>query len=508
MGTTDIEAPVRSRIPAGARGVLLTLAVVVAYVPSLRGPFLSWDDPWLVEGNPVLATHDTASLGRIWTDFGVETRITLGAEYLPVRDTVLWLETALFGSWAPALRIANLIWYVTAVLLLRAYLLRALGPSAGEAAAWLFALHPAHVESVAWIAGHKDTLALLFVAAALALHARGGRATCWVAPLLGVAHLCKAVSVVGVALLLAHDCLARRRPDWRVYVPAVLLAAGASWLHASVGATVGMQSGRASLAAVGGIWPAYFALVAWPPRLSIVHDLPSPALWGHVVILVLGALAVALARFRKSRLPLFAWIWFVLPLLPVSGLFYSLQNATADRYLLLSVLGPLVLVAAIPARPALLFSLALVLGACSAMRAWQFRADLPLWEDAVAKTRTNAVAPFKLGTCFENTGRPLDAAKAYREALRRDPRGERGRAAANNLAALQAKLGDLRGAEATYRAAHHTWPRDPKILGNLAEVIARQGRLDEARALFRDLLARFPDYQAGRRNYEAWFGRR
>jgi tetratricopeptide (TPR) repeat protein len=488
--------------------VSLALAVTLAYAASLGGGFLSWDDPWIVQQNPVVSAHDGASLRRIWSDFGVETRVALGAEYLPLRDTVLWLETAAFGVSAPALRSANLLWYLAAVVILRAYLLRALGPRVGEAAAWLFALHPAHAESAAWIAGHKDTLALLFVAASLALYARGGRALHAVVPLLAAAHLCKAVSVVAVALLLAHDWIANRRPDWRVVLPAALLAAAFSVLHAGLGAAVGMQAKARGLAATGGIWPEYLLRTVWPPRLSIAHDLPSPALWGHVAVLCLLAVAIGLAWKRNARLPLFAWIWFVVPLVPVSGLFFALQNATADRYLLLSLLGPLAIVAAMPVRPALLAALVAVFGASTGLRARQFRADLPLWEDAVEKTRRNALAPFKLGTVYEEAGRPDDAARAYLEALRRDPRGEHGRASANNLAKLLAGRGDLAGAERTYRAARVTWPGDPKLLGNLAEVVARQGRLDEARALFDDLLARFPDYAPGRRNYETWFGRR
>jgi hypothetical protein len=374
----------------------------------------------------------------------------------------------------------------------------------GEVAAWLFALHPVHVESAAWIAGHKDTLALLCVAGALVLYAREGRARHAVAPLLGIAHLCKAVSVVGFVLLLAHDFLVRRRPDWRVILPSALLAGGAIALHTAVGEAVGMQDPARGLAAMGGIWLRYLGMTAWPPLLSIVHDAPAPALWGHGIVLLLGVLAATLAR--RGRLPLFAWIWFVIPLLPVSGLFFSLQNMLADRYLLLSLLAPCLLVAALPVPRVGAAVVVLLLGIATAGRASLFTADLPLWADATSKTRTNPVAPFKLGASYEEAGQLEEAGRAYREALRRDPRGETGRAATNNLANLHARQGDLAQAEAIFRTARRTWPDDPKLWGNLAEVVARQGRLDEARAIFEDLLTRHPDYEAGRKNFQAWFG--
>jgi len=486
--------------------VALVAVVALAYLPSLGGGFLSWDDPWLVERNALLATHDASTLARIWTDLSEPTRVALGAEYLPVRDTVVWIETAAFGVSAPALRVANLLFYLVGVLLMRVYLIRALGARVGEAAAWLFALHPAHAESAAWIAGHKDTLALVFVAGALISYARGGRAALAAVPLLAIAHLCKAVSVVGVMLFLAHDGLVRRRPDWRALVPSAVLALGAVVLHATVGSVVGMQGEARGLAAVGGIWPRYLVMVGWPPWLSILHDVPPPALWGHALVLALGGMAAAL--WRRTRLPLFAWVWFVVPLLPVSGIFFSLQNVLADRYLLFSLLAPCLLVAALPIPRVGATVLALVLGITTANRATLFAADVPLWEDAARKTRKSPVAPFKLGTSYEAAGRPEDALRSYREAVRRDPRGETGRSATNNLANLHARRGNLAEAESTYRAARRTWPDDPKLLGNLAEVVARQGRLDEARRLFNELLRRFPDYEPGRRNYEVWFGHR
>src|SRR5437762_2011459 len=153
--TTD-PPPARRSLPPWLAPLGLALAVIAVYAASLRGGFLNYDDDWLIENNPVL--RRSGALRAIWTDLGPDTRQQLGAEYLPVRDTLMWLEVRLVGVDPHALRVVSLLLYLAAVLLLRAYL-RATLPRAGvpaavaELAAFLFALHPVHVESVAWLAG-------------------------------------------------------------------------------------------------------------------------------------------------------------------------------------------------------------------------------------------------------------------------------------------------------------------------------------------------------------------
>src|SRR3954464_533676 len=95
-------------------------AIVLVYALSLRGGFLNYDDDWLVRDNPVL--HGRGALRAIWTDLRPDTRLALGAEYLPVRHTLVWLETRACGFHAPALRVVSLLLYLAAALLMRAYL--------------------------------------------------------------------------------------------------------------------------------------------------------------------------------------------------------------------------------------------------------------------------------------------------------------------------------------------------------------------------------------------------
>ena len=186
---------------------LLVLSVFLVYLPSLGGGFLNLDDPWLVQDNPVFRDPSRQALWLIWSDFSEKARLSLGAEYLPVRDTSVWLDAVCHGLSPGIMRLGNLVAYLMALLCLRGAFRRALGATlAVEIAIFAFALHPVHVESVAWLAGRKDILALLFVALALYVHAGASRSRPLIVTMLLVcAYLSKAQAVVAGGLLVAHD---------------------------------------------------------------------------------------------------------------------------------------------------------------------------------------------------------------------------------------------------------------------------------------------------------------
>jgi hypothetical protein len=149
--TATMTDPARRRwLPIG-----LALAVGAVFSPALAGGFLNYDDPWLIQGNPVFARPLGEALGAIWLDLGRATRLQLGAEYLPLRDTSHLLEIRLLGGARPAfMHAVQLALYVAAVLLFRVALLRSLPQR------WVAELAAVHAETVAWLAGRKDVLAL------------------------------------------------------------------------------------------------------------------------------------------------------------------------------------------------------------------------------------------------------------------------------------------------------------------------------------------------------------
>jgi hypothetical protein len=506
---TGLAASLRARL-SGA-GVAFAAAIVLVYALSLRGGFLNYDDDWLVRDNPVL--HAPHALRAIWTDLGAGTRQALGAEYLPVRDTLVWLEGRTFGFVAPAFRAVSLLLYLAAALLLRRYLRRTLPGPTGETAAWLFALHPVHAESVAWLAGQKDLVALVLVAAALVVY--GGERRRWLVPVLLLAAMFgKAVAVVAPLLLPLHDFLVRRRPRWPVMAASLSAALFAVAVHVRVGRAAGMLaswpggSRLTAAATMGPVWLRYLGASFVPVGLGVHHHVPlrtagDPLAWASYAALVALIIAAGWAARRGQRLWIFALGWFLLPLLPTSQVLAPLQNLMADRYLLLAVLGPCLVLAALAARAPrpVPVGLILVAAALTFSRAQVFTDSVALWTDVTARSPAWPIGWYQLGLAQRDRRDP-EAAASLRRAIALDPAAETARRAGNNLSALLVGTGALAEAQAVARENVAHFPDDPRALNNLAEITARLGQTEEARRLLERLISRFPDYQPGRRNYQ------
>ncbi len=509
--------------------LLLLVAVVVVYAPSLRGGFLDYDDPWLIDQNPVFRQPSLQHLWLIWSDFSRAGRLSIGAEYLPVRDTSVWLESLCHGLTPQVMRGVSLACYFGALTLLRGSLRRVWGASLRvELAILVFALHPLHVESVAWLAGRKDVLALLFVSAALFVHSGQSRLRpLWVPTLLLLAHFSKAQSVIALGLLLAHDLLAQRKPDLRVYAGAAGAAVLAALVHTHVGRLVGITaalpggSRTNALYTLGEILARYLRMLVWPTRLSIVYDVPARthvtlfSLLGFGLLLILLGFGVLLWRRRQTPVPLAAWLWLVVPLVPVSQVVFPLQNRMADRYLIFSVMGlgllsTCALGRALVLAPRLASLLAcgllLALGVATFKRSWLFGDSALLFEDATQRTTHSPLAPYLLGNTLDGRGDIAGAERAYREVLQRSPTAnESARRATNNLSRLYARQGRNAEAYALLVRGQKLWPQDPKILYNLSVITARSGDKQEADRLTADLHRRFPKYRPGQKSPEDFY---
>ena len=205
-----------------------------------------------------------------------------------------------------------------------------------------------------------------------------------------------------------------------------------------------------------------------------------------------------------------------MPLAPTAQFLVPLQNAVADRYLLLAVLGPVAALGAALAwlaargRPALAVWCAAALCASFAFstfdRARVFHDSVALFRDATQQTSVDPLPPYQLGKALEAAGDPEGAEAAFLEAFLRPGATDLRCAAANNLAVLLSVPPRLADGVAVLRRAHALCPDNPKTQNDLAELLARAGAAAEARVLHDDLIRRFPWYEVGVRNWERRYG--
>jgi tetratricopeptide (TPR) repeat protein len=507
---------------------LLALAVTVVYAPTLGAPFLAYDDDWLIEHDPVMRDASIDAVGAIVADLSRETRLVLGAEYLPVRDLVTWAGVRAFGMSAPALRVLLLALYLGAVLAWRAYFRRWLGATPiAELAAFAFALHPVHAESVAWLAGIKDVLALGFSGVALAAYAArplDARTRVVIVTAVALACLSKAVSVVVPGLLLFTDAWLGRAPDRPTILVSAAFALAIAALDARVGAIVGMYApmpGGDRLSALATMAPVafrYLARVALLEPASIVYEVPDRSIGDPVALASLGGLvllasiAVVLAR-RGERRPLLLLAFAALALAPVSQVLAPIQHRMADRYLLVALAAPCVGIALVigglespRVRWPLAVAFLVLLAGATGLRARTLSDRVALWAETCERAPGSPVGPYQLGIAVERS-QPDVAERAFREAMARDlGHGELWRRAADDLAILLTAAHRENEALMLLEAAHERFPNDPRVGHNLALLLDAAGQHERARALMLDVIRAAPRYERARTSYRSRWG--
>ena len=157
--------------PGVARGTLLVGLVVAAWAPAWAGGTFIWDSEFFVRLHPAL-TAGWPGLRALWTTFGADpSGFVAMRHYWPVLYTTFWVESALWGAWAPGYHATNVALHALNACLAWRLLAHFRVPGAWWAAA-VFALHPGQVEPVAWIIGRKDVLAGTFVLLAVTVWLR------------------------------------------------------------------------------------------------------------------------------------------------------------------------------------------------------------------------------------------------------------------------------------------------------------------------------------------------
>jgi tetratricopeptide (TPR) repeat protein len=530
-----------------AIGASLVVAIVVAYASVGTHGYLNLDDDVYVLRNPWIRE------GLSWATVQWAFTTVYEAYWIPLTWLSLALDCSLFGMRAGAHLLENVALHAADTLLLYALLVTttgAVGRSAWVAA--LFALHPMHVESVAWVAQRKDVLSTLFWMLTTLAYVRYVRAPgvgryLLVVLAFALGMLAKPMLVTLPVTLLLLDVWPLARRDRGVaglvaeklplLALSVTISAITIWTQHGAGAVPELATrglgDRIATALVN--YGLYLGKLAWPVGLAVFYPLtPGDAgLAASAALLLLVVSALAWALRRQEPAILIGWSWFLVTLLPVIGLVQVGGQQIADRYSYVPSIGIFIAVAwGMPRvwtrvtsdadRRALVaggVATVIVAALLTRQQVSYWRDSITLFTRAVEVTQRNFFAHNNLGEALATAGRREEAAVHYAEAVRIHPgyaparnnqgmilaeAGRYGEAerefraaleinprmtmAENNLATTRARLGDYEDAIIHYQRALVLEPSNVIALAGYGDSLALLGRLDEAIARYREAL--------------------
>jgi len=470
-GLDTVRPPASAAARERTRTIWLSVALVALTVavfePVRHFSFVTWDDTGYVSQNPIVKQGLTLA--------GVAWALTSPGQFY--WHPITWLshmaDVQISGMQAGGHHVTNLVLHVAGTLLLFGVLLRMTG-RAGRSVlvAALFAVHPLHVESVAWIAERKDVLSGVFWMLTLWVYVdyvrTPGRRTRYIALLalfaLGLMSKPTLVTLPMVLLLLdiwplgrvGTACAERSRtaralphPDASraasstvaalvvEKIPLFALSIAVSMVtflvQLHVGAVEALETipagERVSNAAVSGV--GYIGMAVWPAQLAAFYPFrPVEGWWALCCLLILASVTYAAVRARR-RWPylMVGWLWYLVTLLPVLGLIQVGSQAMADRFTYLPLIGLLIalawgvgdLLAALRVhRIAVGASALAIVAACAGAARAQvayWKDSETLWRRAVDVVPNNDLAHANLGLVLA-AGRPDEALAHFSEALR------------------------------------------------------------------------------------------
>ena len=511
--------------------IALAVVTVATYTPVWRFAFVALDDPQYVYANKNLAGGLTAESVAWALSTGHE------ANWHPVTWLSHAFDISVFGMNSGRHHVVNLLLHLVNTLLLFAVLRRmtaAIWPSAFVAA--LFAVHPLHVESVAWVAERKDVLSAFFFMLTLGAYARfverpSSQRYVLVAVCLALGLMSKAMLVTVPMVLLLLDYWPLRRPQKTLAalcvekLPLLALVAASSVVtflaQRAGGAVKSLESFPLALRAQNAIvaYLDYLRTTVWPADLGVFYPFPPTVPAGLVVIsaavvLLVSVAAVAFAR----RLPAVAvgWFWFVGMLVPVIGLVQIGGQARADRYMYLPLIGLAIAVAWGARALAKSAAVQRVLGGAAVLvivgYAQAANAQVQYWRDTVALWSHTAQVTegmhnfgvyFGLAEYLRANGRAAESIPVYEQSIER------------NGAYLESRLGLVRSLVETRQNARaitelqQVVAMQPDVLEtrmSLALLLSEAGRATEAIAQFAEAVRIAPNDPAIRNDYAAALG--
>ncbi|MDH7481118.1 MAG: tetratricopeptide repeat protein [Armatimonadota bacterium] len=532
-------------------GLLLALATFLVFCRVLSHDFINFDDGVYVYSNANIKELTFQSIRWAF-------KTMQASNWHPLTWISHIIDYQLFGLKPAGHHFTSLLLHITNSLLLL-YILNRMSGSFWRSifVAALFALHPLHVESVAWVAERKDVLSTLFWMLTIWAYLRyvqSPKIKTYIPVILlfslGLMSKPMLVTLPFVLLLLDYWPLCRttfsRRHSQVAFpigfkklllekTPLFFLSA----ISCAITYIVQQKSGavvpserlpfgiRLENAIVS--YLAYIFKMVWPAKLAIFYPHPMAGLpiWqvlGTSAILIIASI-LAIIVLKKYPYICVGWFWYLGTLIPVIGLVQVGTQAMADRYTYIPLIGIFIIIAwGIPDLIARLeehrisrittrriYSSRLRLSflqfiACISIIAFSictwsqlgyWKNSITIFHRTIAVTGENSVAQYNLGVAFANQNKPALALAHFEEAVRIDPFNFYAR---YNLGKALDETGRYSEAEEQFRAAILLNPNDADSHNNLACVLLEQGRYDEAIAEYKEALRLKPNDSVIRNN--------
>jgi protein O-mannosyl-transferase len=446
--------------------ILLGLAAMTfaIYAQVVGHRFITLDDPIYIQENPMVNRGITrAGLVGAFTTFHA-------ANWHPLTWISHMIDCQLFGISAGCHLLMNALIHVANTLLVFWFLLRATHarwPSALVAS--LFALHPLHVESVAWASERKDILSTFFGLLSLIAYVRYAEAPSrgrymWTAVTLALGLLAKPMLVTWPFVMLLIDYWPLRRFNAaakanRLGTPRRSEAATKLWLLfreklplfalvvASAIMTLIAQSRGGAVRTLGAApialrlsnalvsYAKYLVLTFWPNDLAVYYPFAGIPAWQIIgaAFLLSGITVFCLSERRIRPYLIIGWLWFLGTLVPVIGLLQVGGQIMADRYFYIPSIGLFIAIAfgladlakswriAPPLSAGIAAGVLLILATLTNAQTQRWRDSFTLFEHTLAVTPPNLHIEHNLAMALGGSGRYDEAAAHFAKALQIDP---------------------------------------------------------------------------------------
>ncbi len=518
--------------------VALAVGTIVAYEPIRHNGFIGYDDPdYIVKNHNVTGGITPQSIKWAFTK-------VYASNWHPLTWLSHMADCQVFDLNPLGHHLVSVAFHVVNAMLLFWILtnitdstLRQSSPRAGTIwasafVAAVFAVHPVQVESVAWAAERKTVLSGLFWLLTIALYVRytrQPRLSRYILVLLmfGLSIMTKPIVVTLPLVLLLMDYWPLERLKWGEQLNSG--SKSAKWLFAekipllalvvisSVVTFVAQKSGGAvstaqnmpldqRFANVFLSYLTYIGKTVWPSALAVYN--PHPRTGFSITTAICAAVLVVITVFcvyigRRKKYLIVGWLWFIGTLVPMIGLVQVGAQAFSYRYMYLSILGLLIIIAwsvkdIVTNKPwlkvaAVILSITAILSfiVLTQMQVRHWQNTLTLFGYTLEVTKDNAVMELNYGNALFEAGRFDEAAKHLQNAIRLVPAFPE---ALNNLGKVYLQQGKSNEAIDCFNESIKTPGAPAEVYYNLATALLMQKRYDEAVKQLIAVLERDPNY--------------